>query len=378
MEEAFYAKLALRLKLEQEGMIEPRGWVHPDDSDISDYDEHDSLPKNDNHRQAMKEAAAATSGIQNRQPILGSFVRDASETQTETGSISGCTITMFEDRRALTQADDGEKEHGSTVHMDGGVGSELTHQAKFGILNYRTPEPSPSLPFASTDLIRVYQVVKIDSEQDIVNKADQVTKNIAREFTDYVLANNHAEKSFATHRGKNPSRISSSDTYKAGLFYGIIQKTHTRTTEITIEVDIKLVSKTSKFSATTMSRRYPAKYYMIRTIHLSQVTEKDGTVVKERKSDLLGKGFTVREMANHDAAEYIIKYIKPLGANIDHVREHAESIKAIRAARDKCNEAKACINIELEFGGQVPWLAGKGEISLTVVVEEKEWEGPLN
>jgi hypothetical protein len=273
--------------------------------------------------------------------------------------------------------DDDEVECGTQSSSGSASSPEMTGSSPG--LSIDSPSNPPAPKPTHDRQVMIYMVFQTRT----VNNHEHDPEHIAA-FTDRDEANNRAVEEVQTLRQRH-SYAKISESYSDSLLFSAMitmimpNVQGCDCTLIFVKAVPKAPSEIAGFDARKLNKRLPEKSWVLRC-DLEKVIEKEDGTKRERFESIKVKDFQYSELveANHAACKYAFDFIRPKGANIDHVLQHEnEWGEALRKARDELTEGGNEFAVEMEVDDtQLTWMKPVTKIEFKV---EVSWmKGPLN
>ncbi|THV47588.1 hypothetical protein BGAL_0301g00080 [Botrytis galanthina] len=236
----------------------------------------------------------------------------------------------------------------------------------------RTAPHKPQQP-ASYKMVNLYMVmtqVKLHEHED-----EAVLK---KKFFDLEKANKHAQmlvNEWRTKMFRQQEILEKWDSDR--MYHGEIIHDEKKTTKVFVTFKPMNTEDVDKYDPTMVRPMFANRYYTIRFEKVVEEIDPETQKVCmiDRTAGFVdpSKLYTVLEMANHAAAEYFAKVIKPEEEE-HHTTYVEELLPQMRAGRDECirTDQLFCCYVDVE---QVTWADFK---SFEVSVELCKTEGPIN
>ncbi|KAM0317061.1 hypothetical protein ACHAO8_002625 [Botrytis cinerea] len=234
--------------------------------------------------------------------------------------------------------------------------------------------PKPQQP-ASYEMVNLYMVMTQVTLHECEDEAI-----LKKKFLDIEKANKYAQMLVNEHRNKMFRQREILERWDSErMYHGQIIHDKQKTTKIFVEFKPMNTEDIDKYDPTMVRPMFATQYYMVRFEKVVEEIDPKTQKVCMKNHTIgfadSGKLYTVLEMANHAASEYLLKEIKPK----EEVEEHHTTYEQIllpevRAGRDEFNRTDQMFNCELTCE-EAPWADFK---SFEVGVEMYKTEGPVN
>lgn len=226
------------------------------------------------------------------------------------------------------------------------------------------------------DLIRVYSFKKIETKNGFKREEP------ARMFIDRNEANEVARAARAQYlQQAKGTEQSCTQSEKAGMFFGTVVLNARNSLAVSVASEIRPASDFG-VDVTKMDVPYVQQVWVIKRKLEKTVTDpktEQQTLTTSITEDAVDLVYTDRELANYQAAQNMIAFLKPKDSNFDDVLEWSNIVApAIRDERARQDEAGSCLTIEVdrtENVGQLEWLEWD---VVAYTVEVKKTKGPQN
>ncbi|TGO83152.1 hypothetical protein BPOR_0694g00010 [Botrytis porri] len=235
------------------------------------------------------------------------------------------------------------------------------------IVPHKTQEP---VSYKMVNLYMVMTQVTLDECED-----EAVLK---KKFFDLEKANKHAQMLVNEWRSKMFRQQEILEKWDSDrMYHGQIIHDEQKTTKIFVMFKPMNSEDADRYDPTMIRPIFANRYYTIRFEKVVEEVDPETQKVcmTERITGFAdaSKLYTVLEMANHAAAEYLTKKIEPKEEE-HHTAYVEDMLPQVRAERDSCNETGTKFYCSLE-DDSVPWADFK---SFEVKVELSITEGPIN
>ncbi|KAI9649481.1 hypothetical protein NHQ30_002057 [Ciborinia camelliae] len=261
----------------------------------------------------------------------------------------------------------------STQEQSNTVGNLSTQLTKPSERN----QPAPAKPQspASYAMVNVYMVMT-----QLTFHGHEDEEALKKKFCDLDKANKYAQTLVNEHRAKKFMQQEIVEKWDKDYKYSC-QITHDKDKKT--KVFVKAVpmdpKEIDKYDPRDVRPRFANKYY---TVRFEKIVEQLDPETQEVRMTTRTVGFadasklyTVLEMANHAAAEYLLNEIKPKQEVEEYRTLYEEQLlPPVRTLRDTCIKSDEMFGCEVE-GDSCTWADFK---SLDVSVEMSITEGPIN
>jgi len=235
--------------------------------------------------------------------------------------------------------------------------------------------PSKPQQPVSYEMVNLYMVMTQVTLHECEDEAI-----LKKKFLDIEKANKYAQMLVNEHRNKMFRQREILERWDSDrMYHGQIIHDKQKTTKIFVEFKPMNTEDIDKYDPTLVRPMFANQYYMVRFEKVVEEIDPKTQKVCMKNHTIgfadSGKLYTVLEMANHAASEYLLKEIKPK----EEVEEHHTTYEQIllpevRAGRDDANQTDQMFNCEFTCEG-APWVDFK---SFEVGVEMYKTEGPVN
>ncbi|TGO28225.1 hypothetical protein BPAE_0030g00100 [Botrytis paeoniae] len=236
----------------------------------------------------------------------------------------------------------------------------------------RTVPPKPQEP-VSYKMVNLYMVMTQVTLQEYEDEAV-----LKKKFFDLEKANKHAQtlvNEWRTKMFRQQEILEKWDSDR--MYHGQIIHDEQKTTKVFVMFKPINSEDADRYDPTLVRPMFANRYYTIRFEKVVEEIDPETQKVcmTDRTSGFAdaSKLYTVLEMANHAAAEYLAKEVKPKEEEY-HTAYVEDLLPQVRAERDSCNKAGSKFYCSLE-DDSVPWADFK---SFEVKVELSNTEGPIN
>ncbi|KAF7901186.1 hypothetical protein EAF00_003407 [Botryotinia globosa] len=236
----------------------------------------------------------------------------------------------------------------------------------------RTVPHKPQQP-ASYKMVNLYMVM---TQVTLHGHEDEAV--LKKKFFDLEKANKHAQMLVNEWRSKMFRQQEILEKWDSDrMYHGEIIHDEKKTTKVFVTFKPMNTEDVDKYDPTLVRPMFANRYYTIRfekvVEEIDPETQKVCMIDRTAGFADASKLYTVLEMANHAAAEYLVKEVKP--TEEEHHTAYVEDLlPQVRAERDSCNESGTEFYCSLE-DDSVPWADFK---SFEVSVELWRTEGPIN
>jgi hypothetical protein len=228
---------------------------------------------------------------------------------------------------------------------------------------------------AEYKMVNVFYVMSRELIEDYVDPP-----NMLKSFQNLDKANKYAQALVNGHRNKKNGRIGISEEWdpKTGKYSADITHNKSKITRYYIMKKALKPTEIENYDPTQIKPKVANKLWLIKCTTTTRENDPITNSTKEKEVVTLPKprAYTVSEMANHDACEYLLEQIKP-GAEQDeryHVQYEEEIAPLARSGRDECNRVGNLFDMEVDTT-EFPWICYDG---IEVEVDEFETIGPIN
>ncbi|KAJ8060875.1 hypothetical protein OCU04_009956 [Sclerotinia nivalis] len=237
------------------------------------------------------------------------------------------------------------------------------------------PERAKPQQPPSYSMVNVYMVMT----QLILHEHEDEAA-LKKKFFDVDKANRYAQTLVNEYRTKKYMQQEIVEKWDQEYKYScqIIHNDH-KITKVFVKAVPMNPKEIDKYDPREIHPRFANQYYTVRyekTIEqLDPETQK--VCMIERTIGIIddNKLYTVLEMANHAAAEYVLESVKPKEeVEEHHILYEEEILSDVRTARDNCIKREELFDCELD-GDTIPWADFK---TFEVKVELSRTEGPIN
>ncbi|TGO64828.1 hypothetical protein BCON_0005g00250 [Botryotinia convoluta] len=236
----------------------------------------------------------------------------------------------------------------------------------------RTVPPKPQVP-VSYEMVNLYMVM---TQVTLHEYEDEAV--LKKKFFDLEKANKYAQMLVNECRTKMFRQQEILEKWDSDrMYHGQVIHDEQKITKVFVTFKPMNTEDVDRYDPTLVRPMFANRYY---TIRFEKVVEEidpetQRVCMTDRTAGFAdaSKLYTVLEMANHAAAEYLAKEIKPKEEEY-HTAYVEDLLPQVRAERDSCNEAGSKFYCWLE-DDSVPWADFK---SFEVKVELSNTEGPIN
>ncbi|KAH8805554.1 hypothetical protein F5884DRAFT_886007 [Xylogone sp. PMI_703] len=285
--------------------------------------------------------------------------------------INGLEITCRESSEHLDNSVRQHQENPESQNQDDG------HQLQLPT----PPESCTSIQFtfdaSGHEWVRMYMVMQDRSHED-----EEVDPEFMSMFPTREDANRFAISHINQYRDASPRQfLSVIEKYQDDLYQGIVKIDEQHSIMIYVTSIFKSPSELSDIDLCAIPRRFPEKSFLLFQTLVSKTTAGEGNnpTIHEACSPIPGMHFSMRDLANKKASDYLIALIKPKDQKIDNIVEFAKEggwASMIKERLKECDEKGECFDGDIEAEpGTLQWLP---YIRIRVWVEPYIMQGPLN
>ncbi|TEY83169.1 hypothetical protein BOTCAL_0025g00300 [Botryotinia calthae] len=237
----------------------------------------------------------------------------------------------------------------------------------------KTISPKPQQP-VSYKMVNLYMVMT----QVTLHKCEDEAI-LKKKFFDIEKANKYAQMLVNEHRNKMFRQQEILERWDSDrMYHGQITHDKQKTTKVFVKFKPMNTENVDKYDPTLVRPMFANQYY---TVQFEKVVEEIDPETQKvcMTNRTIGfadasKLYTVLEMANHAAAEYLLKEIKPKEEVEEHHNSYEQLLSQVREGRDVCNQTDQMFGCDLTCK-ETPWAGFK---SFEVGVEMYKTEGPIN
>lgn len=251
---------------------------------------------------------------------------------------------------------------------------------------YQSQLPTPPASCTSTEStfnasqyerVRMYMVMQ-DKSQD----EEDLDPEVMKIFPVRDDANQFAIQCINGYRsGSQRAFLSIIEKYQDELYQGIVKINEQQSVMVYVTSVFKASSELHGVDLSAIPARLPERSFLVFQILTSKTQNEnsEAVTIQEKCTAIPGMHFSMRELANKRAAEFLISLIKPKKGNIDDVVEYGKDggwASMIREHLNACDEKGECFDGDIEpESGTLRWLP---YVRIRVWVEPYIMQGPLN
>jgi hypothetical protein len=227
----------------------------------------------------------------------------------------------------------------------------------------------------------VYKMVNVFyvMSQEIIEDYEDTPKML-KSFQNLDKANKHAQHLVNGHRSKKNDRICITEEWdpESGKYSADVTHNKSKTTKYYIMKKALRPEQIDNYDPTQITPKVANSLWIIVCTKTTRETDPITKGIKEKEAVTLPKprAYTVLEMANHDACEYLLEQVKPKAEQDEchHATYEDDITPLMRSNRDECNRKRNMVDVEADIT-DVPWMAWE---KIHVEVEQFETTGPIN